>query len=145
MCSDQLLRTAAGIALAAALAGCGGQPVEYHSQNEIPEGPGMFTGEKGAAVFTLWERKTTADATPAATDQKQRSATAGAAAGQSAADTMGTPGGARAGAAGDYAEFEAFQQFRRMKESRSAEYREFLEWREWKEYREWRRQREPGK
>jgi hypothetical protein len=31
--------------------GCSGQPFEYHSQNEIPEGPGIFSGKDGA--FTL--------------------------------------------------------------------------------------------
>lgn len=37
--------------LGAALAGCAAAPFEYHSQREIPEGPGMFSGEEGAFVF----------------------------------------------------------------------------------------------
>jgi hypothetical protein len=41
-----------GLALAAAaLTGCGAAPFEYHSQREIPRGPGMFSGEEGAFVF----------------------------------------------------------------------------------------------
>ena len=37
--------------LGAALAGCGAPPFEYHSQREIPKGPGLFSGEEG--VFAL--------------------------------------------------------------------------------------------
>jgi hypothetical protein len=44
----QALRIAA---LGAALAGCAGAPFEYRSQLEIPEGPGLFSGEEGALVF----------------------------------------------------------------------------------------------
>ncbi len=46
------LRPALYVALlAATLAGCASQPLEYRSQLEIPEGPGMFSGEDGAFVF----------------------------------------------------------------------------------------------
>ena len=37
--------------LGAVLAGCAAAPFEYRSQREIPEGPGMFSGEEGAFVF----------------------------------------------------------------------------------------------
>ena len=40
----------AALAACAALAGCGGQPVPYHSGNEIPQGPGLLTGKEGAWV-----------------------------------------------------------------------------------------------
>lgn len=33
------------------VAGCAAEPVAYHSGNEIPSGPGMLTGEKGAVVL----------------------------------------------------------------------------------------------
>ena len=39
--------------LAAALAGCGATPIEYHSQTEIPRGPGMFSGDEGGLAFRL--------------------------------------------------------------------------------------------
>lgn len=39
---------------AAALAGCSASPFDYHSQREIPPGPGMFSGEQGAFV---WRRE----------------------------------------------------------------------------------------
>ncbi len=36
---------------AAALAGCAAAPFDYHSQREIPKGPGMFSGEEGVFAF----------------------------------------------------------------------------------------------
>jgi hypothetical protein len=40
-------------------AGCAAEPVAYHSGNEIPSGPGMLTGEKGAVVLSadVWREK----------------------------------------------------------------------------------------
>ena len=34
-------------------AGCAAEPVAYHSGNDIPNGPGMLTGEKGAVVMNV--------------------------------------------------------------------------------------------
>ena len=46
------------------VAGCAAEPVAYHSGNEIPSGPGMLTGDKGAVVLTadVW-REPRKDAT----------------------------------------------------------------------------------
>ncbi|MCT7656219.1 hypothetical protein MBH78_19525 [Oceanimonas sp. NS1] len=33
------------------LSGCGGTPSSYHSEREIPEGPGLLTGEDGAYLY----------------------------------------------------------------------------------------------
>jgi len=42
----------ASLALALALAACAGaKPFEYHPIHEIPEGPGLFTGEDGEWVI----------------------------------------------------------------------------------------------
>ena len=38
------------LAMGLAVAGCGAQPVPYHSGNEIPPGPGLLSGEKGEFV-----------------------------------------------------------------------------------------------
>lgn len=43
-------------AAAAGLAGCSATPYEYHSQNDIPRGPGMFSGPEGAFVFRTQDR-----------------------------------------------------------------------------------------
>jgi len=46
------MRRATILALAAAgLAGCGAAPFEYHSQNDIPRGPGMFSGPDGVFAW----------------------------------------------------------------------------------------------
>ncbi|MGQ0545116.1 MAG: hypothetical protein ACT4P3_07260 [Betaproteobacteria bacterium] len=37
--------------LAAALGGCGAAPLEYRAAQDLPEGPGMFSGAAGAFVF----------------------------------------------------------------------------------------------
>ena len=35
------------------VAGCAAEPVAYHSGNDIPNGPGMLTGDKGAVVMNV--------------------------------------------------------------------------------------------
>lgn len=112
------------VLLAAALAGCGGTPFEYHSQREIPEGPGLLTGESGALVLFSDKKKAKADPPPA---------TAQAAASDAAS-----------GPAGEFREFQEFREFRRWKETAkdTPEFREFQDWREWKAYRS-RKERQP--
>lgn len=109
-------RTLAAIALALALAACGGRAFEYRSQTEIPEGPGLLTGEKGAVVF----------GGPGITPP-------GAAAGNPAPAV---------GGGDNFADFETFREFKRAKEARSAEYREFLDWRAFKAYRDSQKKRQ---
>jgi hypothetical protein len=50
-------------ALAAALAGCGGTPVDYHRADDMKPGPGMITGDSGEKV---WRIDLGGKATPAA-------------------------------------------------------------------------------
>lgn len=38
------------------LFGCGGKSFDYYSGNEIPEGPGVFSGQDGE--FTIYDSKT---------------------------------------------------------------------------------------
>ena len=109
------------VLLAAALAGCGGTPFAYHSQREIPEGPGLLTGESGALVLFSDKKKTDL---PAATAQS------------AAGDAAGDP-------AAELREFQEFREFRRWKETAkdTPEFREFQDWREWKAYRSWKERR----
>jgi hypothetical protein len=37
------------------LAGCASEPLPYHSGNEIPQGPGLFTGPQGEFVLSADE------------------------------------------------------------------------------------------
>jgi hypothetical protein len=110
------------VSLAAALAGCGGQPFEYHPGTEIPKGPGLLSGESGAFVLYSSDKKVKADPPPATAQ-----AVAGDAAGVSPEE---------------FREFQEFQEFRRWKESAkdAPEFREFQDWREWKAYRSWKEQ-----
>jgi hypothetical protein len=39
------------LAICTVLAGCAAEPVPYHSQNEIPRGPGLLTGPAGEFVL----------------------------------------------------------------------------------------------
>ena len=49
------------LALLLALAGCiGGTEFSYRSAREIPEGPGLFTGERGAFVIGVGDPPTAA-------------------------------------------------------------------------------------
>lgn len=107
-------RRLALVILAGALAGCGAaKPVPYHSAQEIPQGPGMFSGEDGAFIFRVGGGEQAKAVTP----------------------SLRPPA-----APGSKEEFEAFREYQRWKESSgsSADKREFQEWRQWQE---WRRQR----
>lgn len=108
---------------AGVLAACAGQPFEYQSQNEIPKGPGVFSGESGG--FTIRVPGTGGDSSAPA----RRSAATSAAAARTAgsASNPGEP---------DFDEFEAFREYRRAKGAATPDYAEFQEWLEWKAYRD---------
>ena len=105
------------------LGGCGSTPFEYHSQNEIPQGAGVFTGDKGGVELSHGESSEPMD--------KQRG-------------VMSTPAAAPAAAApanaGQFKEFEEFQAYKRWRDSPEgrADMREFKEWQEWQRYKDWK-------
>ena len=113
--------------LAAVLVGCGGKTFEYHSQNEIPEGPGLLSGDKGHFVIYSDEEK------------KQQAVTA-ATGDRSKSDTPAATESVPPGMAAEFQEFKDYEEFRRWKATAKdgPEYREFQEWREWKAYRAWK-------
>lgn len=45
------------LAACTALAGCAAEPVPYHSGNEIPQGAGLLSGEKGEFVLRFDSNK----------------------------------------------------------------------------------------
>jgi hypothetical protein len=116
---QRVVRTTVVLIAVAAATACGGKAFQYRSQNEIPPGPGLLSGEEGAFVL---HRAPQAQTVPAG----------GQATAPSAADDAATRGGSDAAAADR--EFEAYRQYLRAKAEGSAEYREFLEWLEWKAY-----------
>ena len=113
------LATSLVLSLAAALAACAAKPFDYHSQNEIAKGPGVFSGETGAAVVRI--PGTGGGSAPTV---------------RAAAAVAGSASNAVPGRAQDFDEFEAFREFRRAKSERSPDYNEFQEWLDWKAYRD---------
>lgn len=133
-----LIALALLLAAAAALfSGCGRpRPFTYHSGNEIPEGPGLFTREAGS--FTIYSSKSApsgAEKDPAA------------AAGRTAAPEKGpAPAGAAPADDAQFREFQqwrrersAFEAFRQWKKSQegAAEYEAFRDWQRWQEFKKW--------
>lgn len=98
----------------ATLAACAGTPFEYRSQREIPAGPGLLTGERGAFAIGEAGRKAAASADAASA----------------------SPTGANANRDQEFAEFEEFRAYRRARSEQTPEYREFQEWLQWRRYRD---------
>jgi hypothetical protein len=106
--------------------GCAGKPFTPPEANEIPEGPGLFTKEKGAVeISTDLNNESSASTSPAKTSEPP--------AGESA--NFNKPS--------DYEEFRAYQQWLEWKSFAigSPEYEEFRQWLEWKKYQQWEKKR----
>ncbi len=123
-----------------ALPGCGGKPFVYNPPSEIPEGPGVLSGEDGE--FTIYDSKSDKGGkkskATAETDVPAAEKTdAAVAAGDKMPDSK------------EYLEFQEFQEwkkdkrefkeFQEWKKSKQGakEYQEFLEWKKWKEFKKW--------
>ena len=107
-----------GWILASMMVGCGGKSFEYHSGNEIPEGPGVLSGEDGE--FTVYDSKKAA---------KDKEASAESKSGPQAAEV---PAGAGAAAAAAGQTDEA------------REYQEVQQWQQWREYKKWQERQQPA-
>ena len=114
------------------LPGCGGKPFVYYPPSEIPEGPGVLSGEDGE--FTLYDSKS---------DKGGKKSKAAVEAGASAAEISGADKTDAAVAAGkkmpdnkEYLEFQEFQEWKTSKQG-AKEYQEFQEWKKWKEFKKW--------
>ena len=94
------------LAIAVAAGGCSAKRFEYNDAAEIPEGPGMFSGEDGAFQVGA----------TAVTDARSAS-----------------PRSAECGYP-DQEKLEAYREFLRWKAEAvgTPEYREFQDWREWR-------------
>jgi hypothetical protein len=105
------------------------KPYDYHPGTEIPQGPGLFSKEKGE--FTLYDsNKQAASPQPQATT----------AAAPAAAATMPPADSAEFQQFQEWKkeqqEFEAFQEWKKSEQG-SREYEEFQEWKRWKAYSDW--------
>lgn len=140
--------------IVAGLMGCGGkgESFEYKDISEIPEGPGLLSGEDGE--FTVYDSKkggafwkqAKTESPEAAAASKPADAKTPAVTGEAAETKPAiTPEEAK-----EYQEFQewkkeqkAFREFQQWKRSNtgSAEYQEFREWQEFKTYQEWKKKK----
>jgi hypothetical protein len=109
--------------------GCAGKPFTPPEPNEIPEGPGLFTKEKGSVSVSVDLKNKPADSTRQAKPE-------------TSSEARNSPHASPS----DYEEFKAYQQWLEWKASAlgSPEYAEFLQWQEWKKDQEWEKSRSPG-
>jgi hypothetical protein len=128
------------LAAATLFAGCAKpKPFVYHPGTEIPQGPGLFSKEKGE--FVLYDSK---KSEAAAKEQGASGTSAGAkpaAADTQAAAVTAPPVDSEAFRKfqdwkKEQKDFEAFQEWKRSAKG-SREYEEFQEWKRWKNYMLW--------
>lgn len=124
------------LVIASLVVGCASsKPFDYHSGNEIPKGPGVFSKEKGE--FTIYSsKKKQAEAAQKASEQTTGEVTAA------------TPENALVENAEEFQkfkkwqeeqkEYEAFQQWKQSPQNAKA-YEEFQQWQRWKAYQEWQK------
>lgn len=125
------MKRIAGLAVALSLtvAGCGARYARYHSGAEIPDGPGLFSGEKGAFVFHSGRQDKIETPAPSVSEEVKAGVDG---TGATAAPVTNAP---------TSAEQQEFEEFKRWKAANrdSAEYREFREWRDWKAFQAWKK------
>lgn len=101
------------------IAGCNGKSFKYVNENEIPPGPGVFTGEKGKwTVYNSDAKKETEQKSAVAKDPETR-------------EFKQFQEWKK-----EQQDFQAFQEWKKSKQG-AQEYREFLEWQQWKAYKQW--------
>ena len=103
------------------------KPFDYHSDNEIPNGPGLFTKEKGE--FTIYDSKKKQVEAPE--EQKVAAQPSTQVAPEESDSFQQFQEWQK-----DQKEFEAFQEWKRSQEG-SQDYKEFQEWKRWREYKRW--------
>lgn len=99
-------------ALAAVLAGCAASPTDYRSQREIPEGPGMFSGDDGGFTVIRDGRPAGTSSTASASEAEFR----------------------------EFQRFQEYQDWKQSAQE-TGEYQEFQDWLRWQEYRRWQQSR----
>jgi hypothetical protein len=107
------------------------KPFKYHPGTEIPEGPGLFSKEKGE--FTLYDSNK-----QAAAPQAQATGTAADPPADSEAFRQFQDWKK------EQKDFQAFQEWKRSSQG-SREYEEFQEWKRWKTYMLWIEEQKPTK
>lgn len=109
------------------------KPFKYHSGNEIPEGPGLLSREKGE--FTIYDSNKKASA-PAQQETTVNSPSVSAPSVPAPAAEDGEAFRQFQEWKQEQAEYEAFQEWKQSQKG-AQEYQEFQEWKRWKEYQRW--------
>lgn len=128
------------ILAATMMSGCAKpKPFVYHPGTEIPQGPGLFSKEKGE--FTLYDSNKQAAAPEAqATGAAAGQAPLANASAQAPAVTLPPADSEAFRQFQDWKkeqkDFEAFQEWKRSAQG-TREYEEFQEWKRWKNYMQW--------
>ncbi|HKJ96081.1 MAG TPA: hypothetical protein VKA32_10695 [Gammaproteobacteria bacterium] len=132
---------ALSLALATVLSGCGIMNQHYaggESSNDIPEGPGMLSGQDGA--FVIYSDEKDGQQTPSeagertndtADDHSERS--------KDAASGDASPAPADTAEYREFRDYQAFLRWKRTAKGTEA-YREFQDWRKWRNYKRWQEQ-----
>jgi hypothetical protein len=132
MKSASFFKSVAIIAGASLLLACAtAKPFEYHSGNEIPEGPGIFTKEKGDATLYSSEKAKEGTAVQNASPPPAAAAAPAVAPVDNSAEFQQFKQWQD-----EQKEFEAFQQWKQSPQN-AGEYQEFQEWKRWKAYQQW--------
>ena len=113
------------------------KPFDYHSDNEIPEGPGLFTKEKGEFVIYDSNKKKVESKE---TDQKVSASSSNPPASEESESFREFQEWKK-----DKEDFEAFQEWKNSQQG-SQENQELEEWKRWREYKQWSdKQKKPNK
>jgi len=138
------------LTLALIVFGCSGQQTKtfkYTAPDEIAEGPGVFSKEKGEfTVYDSKKAKASDEASAKSAPQSSETAATPATAGSEVGSTTGKGQTPEDSASfqqfkewqRDQAEFEKFQQWKQTQQG-SEEYEEFQQWKRWKEYQKWQK------
>ena len=101
------------------ISGCSSKYIEVESQNEIPSGPGMFSGPDGGFTYSNSSQDAGKPAVVSAASETSKL--------KMLSQSQSSETDARL-----YEEFRAYQAFILMKKNASPEYQEFQEWIRWK-------------
>jgi len=133
----------------AGMCGCGAKSYDYHPHHEIPEGPGVFSGDDGALHIYKSKEAAADDAAGEATAAPYAHKDADVSAPAATGTEKQVPPEYK-----DFMEYQAwkqekadFENFQKWKQSNKGakQYQEFLEWKRWQEYRRWQEQQKQNK
>lgn len=124
------------LVVASLVVGCASsKPFDYHSGNEIPKGPGLFSKDEGE--FTIYSSKKK-QAEAAQKPPEQAAGEVSATSSENAPVEKTEEFQQFKKWQEEQKEYEAFQQWKQSPQN-AKEYEEFQQWQRWKAYQEWQK------